>query len=186
MVVTPVVLLSLLGVVGYAAKWGYDNATAKAPVQGLAQCVMTDVGKTLEPNEVYLRVLNGGETSGLAKLTAMYLRAKGFRELSYRNATEKVDQPVIVGNSPDDPEVQLVMGYFEDAIARGDGRSDHIIDVLLPTKLTRVANPPTSIKVDGPICLPPASTPIDSTDPLPEESVTSPDPADTPTAKAKK
>jgi hypothetical protein len=179
MVVTPVVLLSLLGGVGFAAKWGYEGATAKAPEKGLAQCVPTDVGDSLEPDEVYLRVLNAGETSGLAKLTATYLRAKDFRVLRYNNANtdEELTQPVVIGNSSDDPEVKLVMGFFENAVARGDGRSDHIVDVLLPTKLARVENPKMSVKVDGLVCLPPPSTAGDSTELAPPET---PDPTPSP------
>jgi hypothetical protein len=155
MVVTPVVMLALLAGLAYAAQWGLENFNKEIVPTNQLVCVMVDVGEELTPDKVTIRVLNAGEKAGAARVTATYLRAKDFRVLRYGNSEEKVTTPVIIGNSADDPEVQLVMGFFKDSIARGDGREDHIVDVLLPTNTVRNDKAPTSVKVDGPVCLTP-------------------------------
>jgi hypothetical protein len=174
MVVTPVVLLSLLGGLAYAAKWGLDNFNKEIESTSVVECVTVDVGSELTADKVTLRVFNAGDKAGLARVTATFLRAKNFRVLRYANSDEKVTKPVVVGNSASDPEVQLVMGFFEDSIARGDGRPDHIVDVLLPTTLVRNDDAPESIEVDGPVCLAPF-----------EALTASPTPSPTPTKSEK-
>ena len=167
---TPVTLLLLLAFVGYGAVWGYEHATAPRPQRQPTPCVMINVGDELTPRFVQVRVLNGGTKGGLAKNTATFLRAYDFRVIKVNNTEERLDNTVIVGNSVDDPEVLLLMGFFKDATARADGRADHVVDVLLGTNSSRVTNPKvTSVKVDGPVCLP-ADTKLPTPTPTPSPS----------------
>ncbi len=175
---TPVTLLLLLAFVGYGAVWGWEHATAPRPPRPATPCVAIDVGDQLTPEFVQVRVLNGGTRGGLAKNTATFLRAYDFRVIKVNNTDERLENTVIVGNSPDDPEVKLLLGFFKDATARGDGRADHVVDVLLGSNSSRITNPEvTSIAVDGPVCLP-----ADTRKPSPTPSA-SPTPSPTPTKK---
>lgn len=156
---TPVTLLILLAMLGYGAVWGYRHATMDAAAPSATPCVPQDVGKKLTPEKVTVRVFNGGTNGGLAKRTALYLRAYGFPAPYYNNTERQVEGTIIVGNSPDDPEVLLVQQFFKGSTTEGDGRPDHTVDVLLGDKNTQVDKPVTSIAVDGPVCLPALSKP---------------------------
>lgn len=169
---TPVMLLLLLAFVGYGAAWGYEHATAPLPPRPLTPCVPINVGDTLTPQFVQVRVLNGGNRGGLAKNTATFLRAYDFRVIKVNNTDERLANTVIVGNSEDDPEVRLVAGFFKDATVRADGRADHVVDVLLGDKTSYFTNPKvTSVAVDGPVCLP-ADTKVPTPTPTPTPSPT--------------
>ena len=131
---------------------------------------MTDVGANLTPDKVTVRVLNGGETGGLAKLMAGFLRSHGFRVIYYNNTDERVPNTVVVGNSVDDPEVKLMLGFFTGSTAKGDGRADHVVDVIMGDKNTQIENPVTSIPVTGPVCLPAIAASTESATPTPTPS----------------
>ncbi|MCA0297182.1 MAG: LytR C-terminal domain-containing protein [Actinobacteria bacterium] len=166
---TPVTMLALLAILGYGAVWGYKNATADS-TGPQTTCVMTDVGGTLTPDKVTVRVLNGGTQGGHAKTTRSYLMAFDFKVIYYNNADREVQTTTIVGNSANDPEVQLLAKMFDGAVTEGDGRADHIVDVIVPTKFQEYDNPPRpSIPVSGPVCLPPvtasSASPSDSASP---------------------
>ena len=150
---TPVTLIILLAVLGYGAVWGYQHATM-TDTRKEQTCVMTDVGANLTPDKVTVRVLNGGDTGSFAKNTALFLRSHGFRVIFFNNADDRVSNTTVVGSSVDDPEVQLMLGFFIGATAKGDGRADHVIDVILGTKAPYNENPVTSVPVSGPVCLP--------------------------------
>ena len=166
---TPVTLIILLAILGYGAMWGYQHVTMPDN-RKVETCVMTDVGKNLTPDKVTVRVLNGGEKGGLAKLMAGYLRAYGFRVIYYNNSDERVPNTVVVGNSVDDPEVQLLLGFFTGSTAKGDGRADHVVDVIMGDKNTQIDNPVASIPVTGPVCLPPIPASTVSSTPTPTPS----------------
>ncbi|MFZ1385592.1 MAG: LytR C-terminal domain-containing protein [Propionicimonas sp.] len=152
---TPVTLILLLALVGFAAIWGYEHATAPTPARQAAPCVMTDVGGSLTPKKVHVRILNGGTKGGLAKTTQLYLNSYGFVVIRVNNTEEHIAKTVVVGNSVDDPEVKLVLGFFSDATARADGRADHVVDVLVGDQFATPKKPAAkSVPVSGPICLP--------------------------------
>lgn len=155
---TPVTLFILLGILGYGAYWGYHNATADSDQRAAAVCVVQDVGKTLTPDRVTVRVLNGGETGNHAKNTRGFLISENFHVIGYNNSDEKVTTTTVVGNSADSPEVKLVAQMFRDAETKGDGRADHIVDVIVPTQYQDLSkntdNPVRTVAVDGPVCLP--------------------------------
>lgn len=151
---TPITMILLLALLGFGAKWGYDQVTKTPPAKPGESCVPTDVGKTLTPDKVTVRVLNGGELGGYAKKVAFNLRAAGFHVIAWTNADREVDHPVIVGNAADDPEVKLVAQYFTGATTEGDGRSDHVVDVILSSQKTFRTDVKGSVPVSGTVCLP--------------------------------
>ncbi|MDR1768938.1 MAG: LytR C-terminal domain-containing protein [Propionibacteriaceae bacterium] len=157
LIVTPILLIAMVGFCWYAANWGWAAWNTPIPKR-VASCQPKDVGGELTTADVVVRVYNGGETGGLAKQTAMYLRAFGFPAPKYNNTTEKVTTTIVVGHAADDPEVQLVMGFFPGAVNRPDGRADHSVDVLIGSAFKRNEKPKTSLKVDGPVCLPVIAT----------------------------
>ncbi|MCW5952292.1 MAG: LytR C-terminal domain-containing protein [Propionibacteriaceae bacterium] len=176
---TPVTLLLLLAFVGYGAAWGYEHARAPVPGRPPVPCKAMDVGDTLTPQMVQVRVLNGGTKGGMAKTAASHLRAYDFKVIKINNTTERLENTVIVGKDADDPQVQLLTYFFKDAEVRGDGRIDGVVDVLLGTNSVRIPNPKvTTVEVDGPVCLP-ADTKLPT--PTPE-----PSPSETPTKTKKK
>lgn len=181
---TPVTLLLLLAILGYGAYWGYHQVTLSTDRPD-TPCTMQDVGNTLTPDRVTVRVLNGGETGNHAKTTRGFLISENFHVISYNNADEKVETTTVVGNSADGPEVKLVAQMFKDAVTKGDGRVDHIVDVIVPTQYQDLSkntdHPVRTIAVDGPVCLPVVATASDSASPSASVSASS-----TPTSTATK
>jgi hypothetical protein len=181
---TPVTMLVLLAILGYGAVWGYKHATLDTS-KPEAACVPQDVGGTLTPDKVSLRVLNGGTAGNHAKLTRGFLLQYKFRVLLYNNSQREVTTTTIIGNAADDPEVRLVSMMFDGAVTEGDGRADHVVDVIVPTKYQEKVNPPPpSLPVTGPVCLPAVAAPTDSASPSASGSA-SPTASSTPTKKKK-
>lgn len=177
---TPVTLLALLALVVFGGLWGFRNATAAIPPRPPEPCVMTDVGGKLTPQHVTVRTLNAGLRGGLAKRVSTSLRSYGFYILKVNNSAEKLAQTVVVGNSKDSPEVKLVAGFFKDAKTQGDGRVDHVVDVLIGDDFAGyVTNPPKSVSVDGEVCLP--ALPQSSASAAPSATPTPTKPKPTPT-----
>ncbi|MFT3971255.1 MAG: LytR C-terminal domain-containing protein [Micropruina sp.] len=175
---TPLTLLALTAIVLVGGVWGYQNATAQIPPRPPEPCVMTNVGTALTPQHVTVRVLNAGLRGGLAKRVSSAMRSYGFNILKVNNTDQRLTTTVIVGNSANDPEVVLVAGFFKGATKQGDGRIDHVVDVLLGDDYAgRATNPQESVPVSGPVCLPalhtstasvaPASIPAVSPSPSP-------------------
>jgi hypothetical protein len=161
---TPVTLLLLLGILGYGAYWGYQQATVDTS-RSATPCVPQDVGGELTSDRVTVRVFNGGEKPRAAKDTRTVLLAWHYNVIAYNNSHNEVAVVTVVGNSADDPEVRLVAKAFKNATTTGDGRVDHVVDVLLPTKFEMLETVPTAIPVDGPVCLPPIATSSESASP---------------------
>ncbi len=175
---TPLTLLVLAAIVVVGGMWGYQNATAQIPPRPPEPCVKTDVGGALTPHQVTVRVLNAGLRGGLAKRVSTSLRSYGFNVIKVNNSDQRLTQTTIVGNAANDPEVILVAGFFKGATTQGDGRVDHVVDVLLGDNFSGyVVKPQKSVPVNGPVCLPalpapsasppPASIPTTSPSPSP-------------------
>ena len=101
------------------------------------------------------------------------MRSYGFNILKVNNTDQRLTNTVIVGNSASDPEVILVAGFFKNATRQGDGRVDHVVDVLLGDDYAgRLTNPKQSVAVSGPVCLPtiPGSNASASPTPAPTHS----------------
>jgi hypothetical protein len=161
---TPITLLVLLGVLLYAAWWGYNNIIQPVPKQQAAPCVPQKLAKgRLKSSQVSLKVFNGGDRKGLAADVGRALRAKGFRVIQTRNTVEKIEKTVIVGANVKDPEVLFVKTFFKDAIVRDDRRVDHSVDVLVGNRyggFNKDAKTTYRVKA-GTVCLPvPAATTI--------------------------
>lgn len=184
---TPITLIALLAILGYGAWWGYN--TYNVPLIKAADvCVMTDVGKTLTPDKVTVRTYNGSEVPRLAKDARTYLLSWHFRVIDYNNTDRRVSGIVVIGNSVDDPEVKLVQQFFPGSTAEADGRTSHVVDVILGTKFEQLNDPKATYPVKGPICLPaPRATPSsDVTDPATEEPVPSESAGESPSGEPSK
>jgi LytR cell envelope-related transcriptional attenuator len=129
---TPITLLLLLGVLCYAAWWGYTNVLRPIPPTPAAPCVDQSVSKgQLRSSQVTVRVYNGGNKRGLAGDVGRALRERGFNVIRTANTAEKISKTVIVGADPKNPEVLLVKRFFKDATVEGDNRVDRSVDVLV-------------------------------------------------------
>ena len=118
---TPVTLIALLAILGFGAKWGFEQINVSDGKVVNNACVMTDVGKELTPAKVTVRVYNGGNTPKMASLTKLFLNSHDFRVVKTNNSERRVATTVIVGNSANDPEVKLLQQFFVDAVAEGRG-----------------------------------------------------------------
>lgn len=154
---TPVTLLILVALVYFAAQWGWDEARKPIPKRPPDPCVIKQVGPVLKPENVYVNVLNGSKTNGLARRLGQVLSAEGFKVYQRWNA-DRDDYPTseVVGHSEDAPEVILVRQAFQDIPFRADGRADRFVDVIIgeaqPVPLER---PEFGVELpDGTACLP--------------------------------
>jgi hypothetical protein len=76
---TPITLLVLLGVLCYAAWWGYTNVLRPIPPAPPQPCVDQSVKKgELESSQVTVRVLYGGNKRGLVGDVGRGLRVRVF------------------------------------------------------------------------------------------------------------
>ena len=154
---TPITLLLLLGVLCYAAWWGYTNVLRPIPPAPPSPCVDQSVTKgSLESSQVTVRVFNGGNKRGLAGDVGRALRDRGFNVTRTANTGEKIQKTVIVGAELTDPEVMLVKAFFKDVIVKADHRVDHTVDVLVGNKYGGFnKNAKTRLAVTSPtVCLP--------------------------------
>jgi LytR cell envelope-related transcriptional attenuator len=132
---TPITLLLLLGVLCYAAWWGYTNVLRPIPPAPAQPCVQQSVNKGgLKSSQVTVKVYNGGNKRGLAGDVGRALRERGFNVIRTTNTAEKISKTVIVGADSKNPEVLLVKGFFKDATVKGDKRIDRSVDVLVGNK----------------------------------------------------
>ena len=163
---TPLTLLVLLGVLLYAAWWGYNNVIQPVPKQQAPPCVQQTVAKgKLKSAQVTVKVFNGGDRKGLAADVGRALRGKGFKVTQTRNTVETIQKTVIVGASEKDPEVLFVKTFFKDAVVRADERVDHSVDVLVGNRyggFNKNAKTTYNVKAST-VCLP---APVSSTTPL--------------------
>ncbi len=132
---TPITLLLLLGVLCYAAWWGYTNVLRPIPPAPAQPCVDQSVNKgELKSSQVTVKVYNGGNRRGLAGDVGRDLRERGFNVIRTANTAEKISKTVIIGADTKNPEVLLVKGFFKDATIKSDKRIDHSVDVLVGNK----------------------------------------------------
>lgn len=126
---TPVTLAILLVVLGYGAWWGYKSVLT-VPVSTANACVAQTLSQLL-PTQVTVRVLNGGDTKGLASEVAKNLKARGYKVSTIGNTDEVIGTPVIVAATVDSPAALLVASNFPGATVRADNRNDGTVDVLI-------------------------------------------------------
>lgn len=175
---TPVILIVVVVVVVFGAWWGWQ--AVMHPDAHMAPCVSQSASQ-LSSSQVQVRVFNAGSVRGRANEVAGILRAQGFVIASTGNASPSPSNgdsaspdagnsadptptgpatPVrIVGTSAEDPEVQLVAGFFPGATVTADGRADHRVDVIVGDNSTMpLQSAARSVPIpDGVICLPAGS-----------------------------
>jgi LytR cell envelope-related transcriptional attenuator len=153
---TPVTLFVLLVVLGYGAWWGY-KAVLTVPISTVNACVSQPVTQ-LTPDQVTVRVLNGGDVKGYATEVAKVLKARGYNISVVSNTNETITTPIIVGATADSPAVKLVASNFPEGTIRPDNRNDGTVDVLIGAKTDKTLPTTgfaTSIAVpNGKACLP--------------------------------
>ncbi len=149
---TPATLIGLLLLLIGAGAWSVHaiNAPVTDPVDN---CVMTDVGNQLTPRFVSVRILNAGAAGGMAKGASNYLRSYGFNVIRVNNADHPLQKTTIIGFAADSPEVKLLQQAYPYAAVEGDGRADHVVDVLLGPDASKTPPQPSSIPVTGQVCL---------------------------------
>lgn len=177
---TPITLLFLLALIALALTFGWKGLTAPMPGDVIPPCVPTDVGKNLTTKSVSVKVVNGGYTRRLASDVGKQLTAKGFNVTATGNTDDRVKQTVIVGAAKDSPEVKLVAGFFQKADIQVDpAKVDHSVTVKVGSSYGGFnAKAPTSIAVNGAVCLPapsasPTPTPGSSTQATPTATASS-------------
>lgn len=155
---TPLTLLILLAILGFGARWGWKNLT-KPFGAGTKPCV-SQSASVLKTDAVSVRVFNAGSKTGQAAAVAAQLKAKGFKVRGTSNTNNVVTATTITGSKPDDPEMKLVLGFFPGAVAVGDDRNDHVVDVTIADGFAGFkADAPMEIAVPGgTVCLPAQST----------------------------
>ncbi len=160
LVATPVILLGLLGILLWAASWGWKSLTAPLPTPPPTPCV-TREASTVTPASVTVQVYNGGFTSGLANKVGDRLKKAGFVIAKKSNTDERVTKTIIRGNARDEAQLQLVASYIDSATIQHDDRVDGTVDVLVGTQFTTFApSPKTQVPANGGnICVPASPKP---------------------------
>jgi hypothetical protein len=126
MVALAVMLVMLAG----GAYWGYRMFVTGQKDILPEPCVTLSLTE-LRPENVVVRIYNGGTERGLAGSVAKTLKAGGFIVTTTDNTDEAVYGTIVVGANLDAPEVQLVASWFETPTLREDGREDRTVDVLV-------------------------------------------------------
>lgn len=177
LIATPVILLGLLGFLGWGFMWGWRELTAPLPTTPPTPCVVekTDI---VNPSMVSVRVLNGGFTTGLGRRTGTYLTDNGYQVVEVNDTDELVKQTIIRGNKREHPNMRLLASNFIDAEIEYDDRITGIVDVLVGTDFQGFA--PDDQKIQqvssngGEICRPPQIT----------DTMPSPSPSPSPTTES--
>jgi hypothetical protein len=169
MLKTPIWLVILLAMLGGGAYAGYYLVIhGERPIVP-DPCVTVRLTE-LHPDNVVVRVYNGGSIRGLAAEISRELKGYGFIVTTVANADEAIHDTIIVGSSVESPEVQFVLQFFAKATVRADDRIDHTVDVLVgDAGGAMVEDPPLSYTVpSGQACVPPRATPTPT--PTPTET----------------
>ncbi|GAA4898440.1 hypothetical protein GCM10025789_15420 [Tessaracoccus lubricantis] len=172
LIATPVILLGLLGFLGWGFMWGWRELTAPLPTTPPTPCV-TEATDIVTPALVTVNVYNGGFTTGLARRLGTYLTDAGFQVGKVDDTEETIKETIIRGNKAQYSSMRLVMSHFVNPKVEYDDRIDGTIDVLVGTAWEGYA--PTENIIyqvspeGGTICRPPVST---DESPSPSPSVT--------------
>lgn len=154
---TPVILLSLLGLVLLAGSWGYAAVTAPLPAPYVAPCVPTPVpdGK-LKSEMISVRVLNASNKRGKAAEVSQQLKRQGFKVTRVGNADKNQEKSVVIGAAANSPEVELVAAQFNGFDKVADGRKDRSVEVRIGQNYdAMIAEAPIELQLDSDtICLP--------------------------------
>lgn len=172
MISTPVLLLGLLGLLIWGGLWGWRNLTAPLPTPEPTPCVTRPTDK-LVPSDLYVRVLNGGFTRGLAERVSSTLRELGFNVIGTGNTEEDITGTIIRARRESLPGMQLVGSALQGVEVDYDDRIDGTIDVLVGSEFGGFGEAPWPDKVvdSGLWCFPPQ--PVESGSGTPTASANS-------------
>lgn len=177
LIATPVILLGLLGFLGWGFMWGWRELTAPLPTTPPTPCVVekTDI---VNPSMVSVRVLNGGFTTGLGRRTGTYLTDNGYQVVEVDDTEELVKETIIRGSWRERPMMELLGSHFVEPKMEYDDRITGIVDVLIGTDFRGFTPAEETLKEvpsnDGEICRPPQIT----------DTTPSPSPSPSPTTES--
>ncbi|CAL8968777.1 hypothetical protein TESS_TESS_01744 [Tessaracoccus sp. O5.2] len=171
LIATPVLLLSLLGLLVWGATWGWKALTEPLPSPSPTPCVM-EPAEIVTVRDVTVRIYNGGFTSGLANRVGNQLTEAGFDVARVTNTEERVTGTVIRANRRETPQIRLAASYFVEPVIQYDDRVDGVVDILVGTDFAGFSEAPFAqvSSTDGQLCrvpTPSASAPEPSPSPSP-------------------
>ncbi|WP_425307968.1 LytR C-terminal domain-containing protein [Ammonicoccus fulvus] len=159
---TPVILLSLLLLVGLSGWWGYNAMTAPMPPPYVAPCVERPLPDgVLKSDMVQVRVHNASTKRGKAAEVSQQLKRQGFTVRGVGNADENQEKSVIKGYAKDAPEVELVLAQFNGFEVEADGRRDRSVEIIIGQNYdSMIGEAPRELSTGAQtICLPATPTP---------------------------
>lgn len=175
LIATPIILLGLLGLLIWGASWGWKALTAPLPSPSPTPCVVQPV-EEMNTSHAYVRVFNGGFTSGLANREARRLTEAGFNVVQIDNVEERIRGTVIRANRDQEHRaVRLVKSYFINPTVEWDDRIDGTVDVLVGTDFEGAPTEGQLFKIQPPtgeVCVVPQPTESPSPSPSPSSEQT--------------
>lgn len=176
LIATPILLLGLLGLLLWAANWGWKALTEPLPSPSPTPCVVGPA-EVITPADITVRVFNGGFTSGLASRVGSQLEGAGFNVAKVDNTEERIIGTVIRANERETLQAGIVAAQFIEPVIEFDTRVDGTVDVLVGTDFKGSAPTPSATQAtptDGQVCRVPSPSPSASPSPA------APSPAATP------
>lgn len=161
LIATPVILLGLLGFLGWGFMWGWRELTAPLPTTPPTPCVVqeTDI---VNPSMVSVRVFNGGYTTGLARRVGSHLTDNGYVVTRVDDTEEQVKETIIRASKREHPMVRLLQSQFLESKVEYDDRITGVVDVLVGSGFTGFTPADQVIyqvsSEGGHICRPPQAT----------------------------
>ena len=165
LIATPIILLVLLAILLWAGSWGWRQFSAPLPTPEPIPCATQPV-TTVTPEDVSIKVFNGGFTRGLAGRVARTLQNAGFTILRVDNTEERVETTTVRGNIHNQAALDLAASYFPSVTIEHDERVDGTIDVLVGSGFEDFSKTPLQeITSDtGTLCVPVTSSPDPSSE----------------------
>lgn len=158
---TPAILIGLLIFLYWGATQGWNALTAPFPGPSPTPCVTKSL-TTLTPQDVTVRVYNGGSETGKAGEVAQVLKAAGFKVAKTTNTKESVTKTIIRSGQNNTDAAKLVASYLQGSPTPAtDDRVDGTVDVLIGSEYQgTVESGLTEVQVEsGSICLAPSPSP---------------------------
>ncbi|WP_040283579.1 LytR C-terminal domain-containing protein [Tessaracoccus massiliensis] len=160
LIATPVILLGLLGFLGWGFMWGWRELTAPIPTTPPTPCV-TEETDVVIPSLVTVNVYNGGFTTGLARRIGTYLTDAGFAVARVDDSEEQIKDTIVRGNRDQNQSMRMVGSHFIGVEFEYDERIDGTVDVLVGTGFQGYAPEGEifwQLASGGSVCRPPQAT----------------------------
>lgn len=173
LIATPVILLGLLGFLGWGFMWGWRELTAPIPTTPPTPCVEME-SDIVTPAMVSVRVYNGGYTTGLARRIGTFLGDSGFIVARVDDTEEQVKETEVRGSLREQPMMRLVASRFLEPKLVYDERITGDVDVVVGSGwqgFAPVEQHIYQVSSGGTVCRPPQpsdESPSPSPSPTPE------------------